>query len=60
MTFDEVITLTPDQAAMIGDILTGAAAAQYRVRVATDDGGVKIAVGRHTWSPPIGTQLKNP
>ena len=55
MGFDEVITLNPDDSAMIGDMLIGAAAARVPVRVAIDDGGLKVSAGRSTWTPAIGT-----
>lgn len=56
MSFDEVITLTPDDASIIGDALVNAAAENLPTRVAIDDGGVKFSIARGTWSPPIGTQ----
>jgi hypothetical protein len=56
MTFDDgVITLEPADAEMIGELLTDAATDGSPVRVAIDDGGVKLSVARGTWTPAIGS-----
>jgi len=55
MSFDDgVVTLTPRQAIDIAEILLEAGNEHDHVRVAIDDGGVKLAVGRGVWSLPIG------
>jgi hypothetical protein len=54
-TFDcGVIHLSLMDSALIGDMLREAANAGDLVRVALDDGGLKLAVGRYSWTPPIG------
>jgi hypothetical protein len=54
MSFDEVIHLDREQAAVIGAMLDRAAMAYEHVRVAIDDGGLKLAIGRESWTPPLG------
>lgn len=50
-----VITVEPEDSDWLAGVFAGAASMRDPVRVAIDDGGVKVSVGRHTWSPPIGT-----
>ena len=60
MSFDEVVHLDHDQAAVIGAMLDRAATEYQPVRVAIDDGGVKLAIGHQSWTPPIGTRWGKP
>jgi hypothetical protein len=54
VSFDEVVHLDREQAAVIGGMLDRAAMQYEHVRVAIDEGGVKLAIGRQSWTPPIG------
>lgn len=51
-----VITVAPDDAEWLAGMFARAAARLETVRVAIDEGGVKVAVGRGTWTPAIGEQ----
>jgi hypothetical protein len=55
VSFDEVVHLNHKEAAVIGAMLDRAANEHDTVRVAIDDGGLKLAIGHHTWTPALGT-----
>jgi hypothetical protein len=55
--FDHVITIGPSDADWLASLFVGAADRGDAVRVAIDEGGVKFAVGRGTWTPAIGTWI---
>lgn len=54
----QIITVQPGDAEWISTMLVGAASRWERVRFAIDEGGVKIAVGRGTWTPAIGKEAR--
>lgn len=54
---DPVVTLDRDEVAALSGQLEYAARMGEHVRIAIDEGGVKMAAGhRGTWSPPFGVQ----
>jgi hypothetical protein len=55
MSFDEVVFLNRDEAAVIGAMLDRASAEYDTVRVAIDDGGLKLALGHQVWTPALGS-----
>jgi len=55
MSFDEVVYLNGDEAAVIGNMLDVASAHTNRVRIAIDEGGLKLAIGNQSWTPALGT-----
>ena len=56
MSFDDGVVYLDHQATQAAaEELIRALGKGWRVRVAVDDGGLKIAVGYGSWSPPYGT-----
>lgn len=55
-----IIQLDAEAAELVGEILTDAATDGATVRVAIDDGGLKLSVDRGTWTPPIGMLFGRP
>ena len=55
--FDTVIGIPSGECDWLAGMFVGAAERRETVRVVIDDGGVKFAVGRGAWTPPIGKQL---
>lgn len=51
---DGVVSLSPSEATELAELLEEAGAELEHVRVAIDDGGVKLSVGRGVWSLAIG------
>jgi hypothetical protein len=52
---DGVVTLTHDETVVLEDMLGWAIRNRLNVRAAIDEGGLKLAIGRHgTWTPALG------
>jgi hypothetical protein len=59
MSFAVIIHLSPADAGLLAAHLAEAQSGQELTRLAIDDGGVKLAVGRWSWTPPIGRQVES-
>jgi hypothetical protein len=59
MSFAVIIHLSPADAGLLAGVLAEASADMELTRLAIDDGGVKLGVGRYTWTPPIGRQVES-